>query len=116
MAGLKINILAIHKIAENSEEAFIVANYLKRIPWKVTINQLEVKGKFPASKQKICEGELLLKNIPAGNFVIILDEYGTQFTSKEFSFRLNKITQPITFIIGGAYGLSEEIKSRANLL
>ena len=116
MAGLKINILAIHKIAENSEEAFIVANYLKRIPWKVNINQLEVKGKFPASKQKICEGELLLKNIPAGNFVIILDEYGTQFTSKEFSFRLNKITQPITFIIGGAYGLSEEIKSRANLL
>ena len=116
MAGLKINIIAIHKIAEISKEASIIADYLKRIPWKISIKQLEVKGKFPASKQKICEGELLLKAIPAGSFVIILDEYGSQFTSKEFSLRLNKIAQPITFIIGGAYGLSEEIKNRANLL
>ena len=116
MAGLKVQLSVIHKISNSSPEGIIIANYLKRIPWQTNIVQLELKDKFPADKQKICEGELLLKSIPTGSFVIILDERGTQFTSKEFAHRLDSITQPICFIIGGAYGLSEELKSKANLI
>jgi 23S rRNA (pseudouridine1915-N3)-methyltransferase len=116
VAGLKVNIYAIHKIAESSPEAAIIANYLKRLPGQVTIQQIETKGKLPPDKQKLYEGDLLLKSIPANNFVIALDENGMQFSSKDFSIRINKIIQPISFIIGGAYGLSKEIKSRANLL
>lgn len=114
MAGLKINIYTINKIASSAPEAEIILNYIKRIPWPININQLEVKGKFPPEKQKILEGELLLKTIPKNHYIIALDEKGSQFDSKEFSDFLQKQTSPISFIIGGAYGLSEEVKKKAN--
>lgn len=115
MAGLKINIYAIHKIASSAPELEIISNYAKRIPWSINIHQLEVKGKFPPEKQKDLEGELLLKSIPENSIVIVLDERGSQFTSIEFSTYLEKQIQPISFIIGGAYGLSEKIKKKSNL-
>ena len=116
MASLKINICTIHKLSNSSPEAEIIADYIKRIPWNINISQAELKGKFPPDKQKICEGELLLKSIPQSNFIIALDELGKQFTSIEFSKSLEKISQPICFIIGGAYGLSSEVKAKANTL
>ena len=116
MAGLKIQLSAIHKISDSSSEGLLIADYIKRIPWSISIQQITAKGKFPPQKQKIIEGELLLKSIPSGNFIIALDEIGSQFTSKEFVGRLNKIMQPISFIIGGAYGLSDEVRDKAHML
>lgn len=114
MAGLKINIYAIHKIASSALEAEIISNYVKRIPWSVNIHQLEVKGKFPPEKTKDLEGDLLLKSIPGDSFIIALDETGSQFTSAEFSKYIEKQIKPISFIIGGAYGLSNNVKKKAN--
>lgn len=116
MAGLKIFLHTINKVSDSSAESLLIANYLKRIPWSITIQQLELKGKFPSDKQKSLEGDLLLKNVPAGNFIIALDENGGQYSSHDFSKYIHKIDRPISFIIGGAYGLSEEIKVKANLL
>ena len=116
MASLKIHICAIHKIPPSSSEGQIIANYTKRIPWPLAFSQLEIKGKFPPDKQKIYEGELLLKSIPSGSFIIALDERGKQFNSIEFSHAMEKIQQPICFIIGGAYGLSSELRDKANLI
>lgn len=116
MASLKIHICAIHKISNSSPEGEIINNYTKRIPWPLTICQLEVKGKFPPDKQKLCEGELLLKSVPAGSFIIALDELGKQFNSVKFSATLEKIAQPICFIIGGAHGLSSEVRTKANMI
>lgn len=116
MAGLKIIINAIHKIADSSSEALIISDYLKRLPGNLKINQLESKDKFPPNKQKIYEGELLLKSLPINSFVIALEERGKQFSSPEFSRYLENLVQPIVFIIGGAYGLSDEVRNRANLI
>jgi len=116
VAGLKINISVIAKLAKNSPETEIVNDYLKRLPWSININQLELKNSLPADKQKIQEGEILLKSIPAGSFVIALDEKGNKFTSQSFTAYLEKISQPICFIIGGAFGLSEAVKTRADAL
>ncbi len=112
----RINICAIHKIADSSLEGKIMADYLKRIPWKIKINQLELKDKLPPEKQKISEGELLLKMVPDGDFIIALDERGEQFSSHGFAKLIEKQIQPISFIIGGAYGLSDELRGKANLL
>ena len=116
MAVLKLEISAINKLGDSSNEAKIIADYLKRIPWKIKINQLDAKDKFPPEKQRIYEGELLLKTVPAGNLIIALDELGMQFSSHNFAERLEKFVQPISFFIGGAYGLSDEVRSKANLL
>ena len=61
---------------------------------------------------KIKEGKTIISKIKKTDYVILLDEKGKQFNSKEFSgFINNKIQiskQQIIFIIGGAYGFSDE--------
>ena len=63
------------------------------------------------------EGELILDKIHKTDFVILLDIKGTKFSSEKFSDYLNKISMnhsSICFIIGGAFGVSDAVKSRAN--
>ena len=63
------------------------------------------------------EGELILEKINKTDFVILLDIKGTKFSSEKFEDYLNKISMnhsSICFIIGGAFGVSNSTKSRAN--
>lgn len=63
--------------------------------------------------------EAKIKEINPEDFVILLDEIGTYFTSPDLSKTLTEklaLGKNITFIIGGAFGnFSDQIKSRANL-
>lgn len=65
------------------------------------------------------EGESLLQKIPASAFVVVLDERGKSTGSEDLSRFIGKHmldgTQEVTFVIGGAYGLSDTVKQRANL-
>lgn len=67
---------------------------------------------------KIKEGELILKNIKPADDVILLDEHGKEYTSTGFaSFLQKKMVsegRDIVFVIGGAYGFSEDVYKRAN--
>jgi 23S rRNA (pseudouridine1915-N3)-methyltransferase len=67
---------------------------------------------------KAKEGELILKNIRPGDDVILMDERGKQYTSIELAKVLqDKISysgRDIVFVIGGAYGFSEAVYSRAD--
>jgi 23S rRNA (pseudouridine1915-N3)-methyltransferase len=67
-------------------------------------------------KQK--EGEQILKKIDPNDYLILLDERGKQFSSLQFSELLESYLQSnykrIIFLIGGAYGFSEEVYKRAN--
>ncbi len=66
------------------------------------------------------ESTALLGKIKPDEYVILLDETGRQFTNPEFVQRieavLNQGTSTITFIIGGAYGVNQVVKERANLV
>ena len=65
------------------------------------------------------EGEQLLARVPQGAYTVALDEKGKLFSSEDFADFLNRnmlnSTPELTFIIGGPYGLSSEIKDKANL-
>lgn len=65
------------------------------------------------------EGELVLKKLEPGDFLVILDEKGQEFGSVELSNwlqnRLSTGQKRIVFLIGGAFGFSPEIYSRADL-
>lgn len=71
-----------------------------------------------ADQQKEKEGELLLKNIQAGDYVVLLDERGKEFSSMQFSTYIEKKTHTVAkrlvFIIGGPYGFSKEVYDKAN--
>jgi 23S rRNA (pseudouridine1915-N3)-methyltransferase len=116
VAILRLGINAINKISNSAPEGKIIDSYAQRLPFKFDINQIDSKDKFPADKQKIYEGELLLKSVQKSDFVIALEEKGKQFTSVEFASYITKTSRPIVFIIGGAYGLSDEVRNRADLI
>lgn len=53
------------------------------------------------------------------DFVILLDERGVQLSSPEFSEKLSgcfNSSREVTIIIGGAYGVSDEVRTRADLV
>ena len=73
-----------------------------------------------AEKQQVLarEGERLLKQVPDGSYLYVLDVYGEEKSSEELSAELGRLmTQgrsSITFLIGGAFGLSEAVSRAAD--
>lgn len=61
------------------------------------------------------ESERLLAHTKSSDRIILLDERGKQFTSPEFSRELSDYGD-VTIIIGGAYGVTEQLRQRANVV
>ena len=68
-------------------------------------------------KQK--EGRRIIAKIPKGSFVVPMCIEGTQFSSEDFAKKIEATAVAgngeITFIIGGSFGLSDEVKSLGKL-
>ena len=65
------------------------------------------------------EGQVLLKRLKPGNYVILLDERGQQFDSVSFAEYLNSLegtVNQLDFVIGGPFGFCEEVYKRADAL
>ncbi len=64
------------------------------------------------------EGELILQQFSTGDFVVLLDEAGKSLTSMGFAdylqSLLNRHIRHLYFVVGGAYGFSDEVYERAN--
>ena len=100
-----------------------IDEYLKRLKFYVKFENIELnvlKKSKNLSKNELLkkEAELILSNISDSDFVINLDEKGRGLSSSEFAKQISKYRimskKKIVFIIGGAYGFSEEIYSRSN--
>ncbi len=69
-------------------------------------------------QQKVAEGKLILSQVEASDLLILLDEGGKMFTSREFANFFVKTTSSgvkrAVFVIGGPYGFSSEVYARAN--
>ena len=97
--------------------------YEQRIKHYVNFEQLiisDVKNSKNRSSAelKIKEGQQILSKISTTDCVVLLDEKGEQFSSKEFSNFLNKkilkSTKYLVFVVGGAFGFSDEVYKRAD--
>ena len=66
------------------------------------------------------ESNLILNQLDKGDFLVALDENGKTYSSIEFARliqqKMNLGTRKIVFVVGGAYGLHDNLKSRANLM
>jgi 23S rRNA (pseudouridine1915-N3)-methyltransferase len=66
------------------------------------------------------EGEIILHILQKEDFLVLLDERGKQLTSEDVAafiqLRGNESAKNIIFLIGGAYGVSEELMQRANYI
>ncbi len=97
-----------------------IDEYTKRIKKYTNIELIEVKdeGLVEESKAIFLEAEKIKKHLSPRDYIITMEIEGKQLTSEEFSEKLNQIqieNSNIVFIIGGSYGLSDEIKQMSKL-
>ena len=63
------------------------------------------------------ESEVVLSRLRADDFVVLLDERGKNLSSPELSKLITEnVSRHIVFIIGGAYGVSDEVRNRSDVL
>ena len=123
---MKITIVCAGKLKEKYLTAGI-SEFLKRLKPMAQVEILEVhEEKMPdnpsaAEKQLVLqkEGEKLLKLVPSGSYLFVLDVYGEELSSEELAERIDKLgvsgRSSLTFLIGGAFGLSGEVRQAADM-
>ena len=69
-------------------------------------------------QQKEKEGELILKTLQPGDYLVLLDEHGKSFTSMEFATyierKMHVVPKRLVFVIGGPYGFSQKVYQAAH--
>lgn len=118
---MKIILMVIGKTdKEYIKEAISI--YEKRlehyIPYeKIILPDIKNTKKLTEQQQKEQEGEIIKKALRKGDYIILLDEKGKEYTSLQFAkYVEEKMQNPakrIIFLIGGPYGFSPEIYALA---
>lgn len=84
----------------------------------VVIPELKNAKNLSESQIKTTEGELILKGIQSSDHLVLLDERGKLRSSEEFASHIqnlaNRGLRTVVFVVGGAYGFSDAVYSRAN--
>ncbi len=120
---MKIKIIQIGKSKETSFNE-IGRELVKRISAFadleiVTIAEVKASSTFTVQKAIEKEGAEILKAVEKEKYLIVLDEHGREFESKEFSSFLQKHEdggEHLCFVIGGPFGLSNAVKERASVV
>ena len=116
---MKLSICSVGK----ANDAYIkegVDQFTKRIGHYYPIDwQIITPSKLTEPIQiKKAEAASILKSITATDVLVLLDEKGKMLNSPGLANliqqKANQSAQRIVFLIGGAYGVDEEIKKRAN--
>lgn len=119
---MNIELIVVGK-TDSAEVEALVAMYAKRINRyckfsMTTIADVRNTRNMAPSRQKQLEGEAILKNVVEGDFLVLMDERGAQYTSIEFAQWLQKRmlsgVKRLVLVIGGPYGFSEEVYKRAD--
>lgn len=119
---MTIDLIAVGK-TDSPEISKITADYSRRINFYakfsvILLPDIKATRKLPEERQKRLEGEQLLKQFAPGDYVVLLDEKGTEFRSAEMAAWLEKRmaagVRRLCFVVGGPYGFSKEVYDRAN--
>ena len=117
---MNINIICIGKIKESFYRDAI-CEYAKRLTRFCKFNIIELQESRPngndINKVQINEGRSIIPKLKG--YIIVLDLGGNMLSSTELANKIDSLqsggVSEITFVIGGSYGLSEEVKSKADL-
>ena len=109
-----IKIICVGKIKESFYREAI-EEYKKRLSKYTQLEIVEImdEGLTDVKTSLKLEGEKILKQVNPKDYIITLEIEGKELTSVELAGKLDSIfntNSNITFIIGGSYGLSEEVK------
>lgn len=119
---MKILLLVIGKTDEPYIETGLT-KYINRIvhytPFEVkVIADIKNRKALSEEQQKKAEGSLILAQLAENDVIVLLDENGKQFTSRQFSQcierKMANSSRRIVFVIGGPYGFSDEVYAKAD--
>lgn len=119
---MKITLLAVGKTDDSRIEQ-LTKMYVDRLGHYINfdleiIPDLKKTKNLSEDQQKNEEGKLILNKLEKSDFVTVLDEKGKKYTSMQFAELINKRSvsglKRLVFIIGGPYGFSPDVYSRAN--
>lgn len=119
---IKVNIIAVGKLKEKYLRD-ACEEYLKRLKAFAKVSIFEIneyrasdnpsKSEIDTVKEK--EGKAIISKIPKGSYVFSMCIEGKQLSSEELSEKMNDValnsSSELTFIIGGSFGLSDEVKA-----
>ncbi len=114
---MKITIVATGKEKDFAGKE-LVSDYLSRVSHYYPVDMLYVGGADQKEEQeKVCR---TIEKIGNSVYLVVLDEYGKPASSKELASLFDKVTnmskKDLVFVIGGAYGVGEEIKNKADVV
>lgn len=120
--GMKIELMVIGKTVSRYLQEGIV-NYVKRtshyVPFSITyLPDIKNTKSLTEERQKELEGEVMLSQMQPGDYLVLLDERGKEFTSREFAAFIDKkmvmVPKRLIFLVGGPYGFSKAVYARAD--
>lgn len=115
-------LIVVGKTTDKRFEA-ITQEYIERIrhyiPFTIeVIPELKNTKGLSQDEQKKREGELIQKNLQPGDYVVLLDEHGSERSSMDFANWIQKKMasgpKRLVFIVGGPYGFSDAIHQKGN--
>lgn len=119
---MRLIILAVGRARRDPAHA-LATGYLDRLSWPAMVREVTLKTPLSPAEQPDREGALLLAALPDSGRdgrVVALDGRGRALGSDAFAGRLGAWRDagvPWTaFLIGGAYGLSDAVRHRADLV
>ncbi|WP_270088088.1 23S rRNA (pseudouridine(1915)-N(3))-methyltransferase RlmH [Sphingobacterium sp. SYP-B4668] len=119
---MKITLICIGK----TDEKYLnegLEKYMGRLKYYISFNLIiipDIKNSKSLSEaqQKDKEALLIMKYIQPQDTVVLLDEFGKEFRSIDFSKYLEKnmvnSVQHLVFVVGGPYGFDQRIYERGN--
>lgn len=116
---MKLAVISVQKVKDRAIQS-LEAEYLKRLRVCKLI-ELSVQGLASNDSKRVeIEGQSLLKASAKFDRIICLDEGGQKLNSKDFSKLLEKWRiqgkSSFAFLIGGAYGLSQEVRAKSDFV
>lgn len=119
---MDITLITVGKTTTNYIQTGIT-EYCNRLKRYITFSikhlpDIKNARKLTENQQKEEEGKFILCELGVSDYVVLLDERGEMFTSREFSNFLQKGMlsgkKRMVFIVGGPYGFSQDVYARAN--
>jgi 23S rRNA (pseudouridine1915-N3)-methyltransferase len=114
---MRIHLIAVGR-ARRAPEMALAQVWLDRLPWPVTIREVEAKRGLTGSELKAAEAKLLLGAVPDAARIIALDEHGRELDSRQFADLIGRWRDAgagdVACLIGGADGLDDSVRDRAD--
>jgi len=118
---MKITLMVVGKTTDVRLQSLIDEYYRRLthyVPFEFAVlPDIKTAKSLSEEQLKKQEGQLILAAVSPSTDVILLDEHGRQFRSIEYADFLQKkmaAGKDLTLVIGGAYGFSDDVYSRAN--